>query len=117
MVFKLLFKSNRQDPAYREVVTSPMFEVCQVVKFSTTNYFIKQFISSFVEAAPNIFKCPFIGEIEQKNFTLPYKSFDFLPSGFYQLNIQMFLNEKGKMTGKFVAECQIRNSLKDLNRN
>lgn len=71
-------------------------------------------MQSAIKAAPTIFKCPFKGMIEEKNFHLPFAYFKFLPSGEYRMNASLSLNEDGKIYGILLLEFQVRNKLKEM---
>jgi hypothetical protein len=108
------FKSNKLDPTYREVMKLPPFEVCKMLKFSTENFFLKQMITAINEAAPGLLRCPIKGVKEVRNFTIPHKYFQFMPSGFYQCRSQLLLTENGKSISNFLLEFQLKNGMKDM---
>lgn len=61
---------------------------------SKTNSFLKMFITSAKNAAPQFFhECPYEGSLGAKNFTLMKSFMSFYPSGDFKLKVVATLNK------------------------
>ncbi|KAG5669331.1 hypothetical protein PVAND_017219 [Polypedilum vanderplanki] len=84
----LFYKGNSN--TFRKVLSAPKFEVCQVLKSSTSNTLVKQLIDFINKAIPGfLHECPFTSIIFY-NVTLPnHEIMNLVPSGNYQITIEL----------------------------
>lgn len=104
--------SFKYGTTFREVLKAPTFEICQVINSSSENFLISKLINSGIEAAPNLFRCPYRGTLEAYNISLPYKYYKFLPTGDFKIIVITQLTENGKVFANYSAQFQYKNSLR-----
>ncbi|KAG5666404.1 hypothetical protein PVAND_014433 [Polypedilum vanderplanki] len=104
------FKTNNY---YREVITTPQVEFCSLMKFSTSNNFLKQIIDLAESVAPGVIHtCPYVGA-NIFNVTAPKLSLiSSIPSGEYKFIVNIATQPNGKFVYNLTVEY-VKNSIKD----